>query len=217
MYLIERRTIRIKANVFGHSNRIKIVPRPSANRSRLPFISFIVTTQENPIDNTAIFPVAAIDNGTHRYQLDRNYNLESSYVTNASNVSMSRDQSRAFVSNRRTLSDRDSKVSEKKKKMVETLVKVNDDSGDEENETVENGQRKRGARRKGEKRRNQARKSRVVETSLPQLLRGCYPRTRNERPTTPSLMRDRDRISNCLGKDINYIRRPTQRPASEIF
>lgn len=45
----------------------------------------------------------------------------------------------------------------------------------------------------------------------------CYPRTRNERPTTPSLMRDRDRISNCLGKDINYIQHPTQRPASEIF
>lgn len=44
-----------------------------------------------------------------------------------------------------------------------------------------------------------------------------YPRTRNERPTTPSLMRDRDRISNCLGKDINYIQRSTQRPASVIF
>lgn len=46
-------------------------------------------------------------------------------------------------------------------------------------------------------------KSRGVETSLVQLLPSCYPRTRNDRPTTPSLMRDR--ILNCLGKDINYI------------
>lgn len=53
-------------------------------------------------------------------------------------------------------------------------------------------------------------KSRGVETGLVQLLRSCYPRTRNDRPTTPSLMRDR--ILNCLGKDINYIyNAPTQR------
>lgn len=58
-------------------------------------------------------------------------------------------------------------------------------------------------------------KSRGVETSLVQLLPSCYPRTRNDRPTTPSLMRDR--ILNCLGKDINYIYIYIQRPDTKKF
>lgn len=45
-------------------------------------------------------------------------------------------------------------------------------------------------RRQKEEARSRVRKSRVAETSPVQLPRGCYPRTRNERPTTPSLMRD---------------------------